>query len=361
MTEKKTKLSFTTTSTPAVAPAEGVLTNDLKAAPQQEMRQKVRISTPVEKKVPDAPEFAVAGLMSNPSPSFLSRNAQLIGFAAVACVTFVLGLATASIFLGDPEEGEIAELATPMIAMPKNAGSFDQIGNDAATRAASPDLTNISGAMVVSSSQASSVNDLATAVDAGLKPGRSIKLAMGDLTENTAQSMDILTVNKLRMLREGVLAGAYQIVTVEVNGHDRVRLQTVNVRATSDFMALTLEKAAEDGRIAMSASLRTPDGSVDTDTMIFNLVQNSLLRDKSRENAAAAHEMSRKVFAASNARTSEKDGRRIYTVRTGDSLAYISLQFYGMPSAYKRILEANPDTLQSPDRIQVGQRLIIPS
>jgi nucleoid-associated protein YgaU len=71
--------------------------------------------------------------------------------------------------------------------------------------------------------------------------------------------------------------------------------------------------------------------------------------------------MSRKAFAASNAGTTVEDGMRVYTVRAGDSLAYISLQFFGVLNAYTRILEANRDTLQSPDKIQVGQRLIIPS
>ena len=70
--------------------------------------------------------------------------------------------------------------------------------------------------------------------------------------------------------------------------------------------------------------------------------------------------MSRRAFAASSARTNEVKGVRVYTVEPGDSLAYISLQFYGRPNDYLRIFEANSDTLSSPDLIRIGQRLIIP-
>lgn len=51
---------------------------------------------------------------------------------------------------------------------------------------------------------------------------------------------------------------------------------------------------------------------------------------------------------------------RYYAVQEGDSLAYIALQFYGRPAAFQRILEANLDILQSPDKIQTGQLLHIP-
>jgi len=71
--------------------------------------------------------------------------------------------------------------------------------------------------------------------------------------------------------------------------------------------------------------------------------------------------MSRRAFAASSAKTRDVKGERVYIVEPGDSLAYISLQFYGKPSEFDRIFEANRSVLSSPDRIQIGQRLIIPS
>jgi len=50
-----------------------------------------------------------------------------------------------------------------------------------------------------------------------------------------------------------------------------------------------------------------------------------------------------------------------YTVKSGDTLSKISQQFYGSAHEYMRIFYANRDQLSDPDRIQVGQQLIIPS
>ena len=52
---------------------------------------------------------------------------------------------------------------------------------------------------------------------------------------------------------------------------------------------------------------------------------------------------------------------RTYTVESGDTLSKIAKQFYGNANDYNRIFEANRDKLQNPDKIQVGQELVIPS
>ncbi len=54
-----------------------------------------------------------------------------------------------------------------------------------------------------------------------------------------------------------------------------------------------------------------------------------------------------------------QSGRR-YTVRPGDSLSKISQEFYGSPSEYMKIFEANRNVLSDPNRIQPGQELVIP-
>lgn len=54
-------------------------------------------------------------------------------------------------------------------------------------------------------------------------------------------------------------------------------------------------------------------------------------------------------------------GGQTYTVKSGDTLSKISHQFYGSSNEYMRIFYANRDTLADPDKIQVGQQLIIPS
>ncbi len=49
-----------------------------------------------------------------------------------------------------------------------------------------------------------------------------------------------------------------------------------------------------------------------------------------------------------------------YTVQPGDSLSKIAQNFYGHANQYMKIFEANKDQLDDPNKIQVGQVLVIP-
>ena len=49
-----------------------------------------------------------------------------------------------------------------------------------------------------------------------------------------------------------------------------------------------------------------------------------------------------------------------YTVKSGDTLSKISRQFYGDSDEYMRIFYANRDKIEDPDKIKVGQELVIP-
>ena len=60
--------------------------------------------------------------------------------------------------------------------------------------------------------------------------------------------------------------------------------------------------------------------------------------------------------AAPAARTPD----RSYTVKSGDTLSKISKQFYGDANEYMRIFYANRTIITDPDKIQVGQQLVIP-
>ena len=53
-------------------------------------------------------------------------------------------------------------------------------------------------------------------------------------------------------------------------------------------------------------------------------------------------------------------GFQQYTVEPGDTLSAIAQQFYGDPSLYPRIFDANPNQLTNPDLIFPGQVLRIP-
>ena len=51
---------------------------------------------------------------------------------------------------------------------------------------------------------------------------------------------------------------------------------------------------------------------------------------------------------------------RSYTVVAGDNLSKIAKHFYGDANKWKRIFEANRDTIKNPDVIHPGQVLKIP-
>lgn len=53
-------------------------------------------------------------------------------------------------------------------------------------------------------------------------------------------------------------------------------------------------------------------------------------------------------------------GARTYKVQSGDSLSKIAKEFYGNANEYNKIFEANRDKLSDPNKIQVGQELVIP-
>jgi len=313
---------------------------------------------------PRVPVYASAGFAPVPETSFVQRNAVVLAVAAIFVLTFMLGITTALLWSGGTQQAAAPEIQQQTTQVAGNSYADAQSVsiaadlNEVVSRAAVPDLTDVIG----NTQSSPVVADLAAAVLEGLQPQRTVgTLTQDELAQKAAEATMILNNNKLRMLREGVLAGVYSIDTVDENGAKRVKLRTINAKMTSDTVGSMLMQAAAEGRIELPASLQTADGSVDMDTMMFNLVQTSLANDDTPEGAEAAREMSRKIFAASTVQSKDVGGKRVYVVEPGDSLAYISLQFYGKPSAFQRIFDANRDTLQSPDKIKVGQRLIIPS
>ncbi|WP_420861549.1 LysM peptidoglycan-binding domain-containing protein [Algirhabdus cladophorae] len=178
-----------------------------------------------------------------------------------------------------------------------------------------------------------------------------------------AQEAEALVLrNQMRMLTEGVVAGLYDIQAPDGSGEKvgRIVLNSRNAGQTAAKIERMLAEAAQSGQIKVPEELALQDGSIDSRTLLFQLVQDAL-ENGDTEAVEAAREMRRRAFAASAATTQEVNGERFYIVESGDSLAYIALQFYGKTNLYEKIFAANTDILTSPDKIRVGQRLRIPS
>jgi nucleoid-associated protein YgaU len=54
------------------------------------------------------------------------------------------------------------------------------------------------------------------------------------------------------------------------------------------------------------------------------------------------------------------DATQWHEVIKGDTLSKIAEKYYGDPSLYPQIFEANKDILKDPNKIQIGQKLRIP-
>jgi nucleoid-associated protein YgaU len=65
------------------------------------------------------------------------------------------------------------------------------------------------------------------------------------------------------------------------------------------------------------------------------------------------------VAESSTTRMASESGK-FYVVKSGDVLSGISQQFYGTSKKWQKILDANRDTLASPEKLKVGMKLRIP-
>jgi hypothetical protein len=173
-------------------------------------------------------------------------------------------------------------------------------------------------------------------------------------------AMSVVDPDDLLQLRKAVLAGEYSITT---QGEDGTRRLVLSAPAAENLRKATgdvLRDAISEGAIGLPASLNTANGGADIDMVLFDLIQSSLIKEGSIKGDKAAHDMNRRVFAASDAKTHIANGARVYIVQGGDSLAYLALQFYGHPNQFHRITKANQKLLRAGDGFRTGQQLIIP-
>lgn len=87
---------------------------------------------------------------------------------------------------------------------------------------------------------------------------------------------------------------------------------------------------------------------LDDEDLLQALVNRSLV-------SANVSDISRTVLSQTSL-----DNAKRHKVKRGESLATIAIKYYGNKDGYKAIFEANKAKLKSPDRIRIGQVLLIP-
>ncbi len=185
-----------------------------------------------------------------------------------------------------------------------------------------------------------------------------------------AQRLETLAIIHagVQELVAAVVAGEYDIHTdyEDENFSGRIHFSFVGHEKDQTALERFLADAAESGVIAHSNSVVDGDGSVNGHILLFELVERAL-ENGTLEQQAAGRKLRNEAVAmlAKDSVVGEAvenaAGQRFYTVEAGDSLAYIALQFYGNTNAYELIFQANRNTLRTPDKIRVGQKLLIPS
>lgn len=123
-----------------------------------------------------------------------------------------------------------------------------------------------------------------------------------------------------------------------------------------------LNAAARAGEVRVPEVLVTADGRVDTAVLLKSIVVQATIAAGGA--APAVPDVpsgdGTGVEVRVVQRAAETEQYRFYTVAPGDSLGAIAVKFYGNATYFERIFEANRGKLSSPNRIMVGQRLVIP-
>ena len=133
----------------------------------------------------------------------------------------------------------------------------------------------------------------------------------------------------------------YQPVQNAMSQH-QVRLQNLNMQGDKLFMRA--EAPSEQAKNKVWDEIKLVDASYSD--LIADITVNESVQAPRTQTAGAT--------------IGGGQGTKIYTVQAGDSLSKISKQFYGNANQYMKIFEANRDRLDDPDKIRVGQQLIIP-
>lgn len=137
--------------------------------------------------------------------------------------------------------------------------------------------------------------------------------------------------------RFNTLKQKYQSV---LNAADQQQIQFQNLHVQDDKLYIKGTAPSDDAKSKFWDQIKLVNPNADDITADINV-------DASRAMGAAAGGGAGKVGET-------------YEVKSGDNLSKISKQFYGDPNEYMRIFYANRDQLRDPDKIQVGQKLIIP-
>lgn len=286
----------------------------------------------------------------------------LFVFAVVLCAWIVIGPTRG----GAPEPVRVAEapvdrLGAGVEAAAVEAAVAEAVADVDVTRDAPPQVESFQPALrqvtrVIPDAPAirtddSTLSDTTAAVLAGLgletgAPIPEVGDEMGEMTSGILSGIRAVTGQSAE---PGPATPLQELVITS--------LQAGRTDAEIDDLINT---AAVSGDLTVPEVLVTANGRVDTSVLLASIitearVASGLARPEAPQSSGGDGVEVRVVQTAT-----ETEQFQFYTVAVGDSLGRIAIKFYGDATFFPRIFEANRATLSSPDRIRVGQRLVIP-
>jgi LysM repeat protein len=132
----------------------------------------------------------------------------------------------------------------------------------------------------------------------------------------------------------------------------QVRLQNVNMQG--DKLYIRGEASSQDAKNKVWDQIKL------VDPKYSDLTCDITVSEQRTATAGAAGQATQAAGGQAQAIGAQAPRQQTYTVQPGDTLSKIAQRYYGDASQYRKIFEANQDQLDDPNRIQVGQHLVIP-
>jgi len=187
-------------------------------------------------------------------------------------------------------------------------------------------------------------------------------LSLGDKPQIApeAQEMQAMSTAALTGLRAMRAKKAAAIETTL----EALVVQALREGQNDTYIDALVNEAAGKGKIIVPSALVTSDGRVDTAVLLSSLVSQAQVASGAaqpvRPEDVTASGDGVEVHVVQKA-TGGSEAHQFYTVLPGDSLGAIAVKFYGNVTLFTAIFNANRAILSSPDRLNVGQRLVIPA
>ena len=187
-------------------------------------------------------------------------------------------------------------------------------------------------------------------VELGVAPASldTVQGASGD----AMRSMSLKALSNLRTITGQPVPEATPLQTLIV--------QALRAGQSDTYIDTLLNEAAKSGEIRVPTALITSDGRVDTHVLLGSIVAQATIAS-GQSGAPLAAPSGPGVEVRSVQRADSTTQHHFYTVGPGDSLGAIAVKFFGDVTRYSTIFEANRALLSSPDKLRVGQRLVIPT